>query len=231
MSIAEKLATIAENEQRVFDAGKQAEYDAFWDVFQNNGNREEYQYAFAYGGKWTAATFRPKYKLYPTTASSMFREQTQLNLTECAVEVDFSRCTNFNYTFMSGCPKIGVVDASAASDLNQTFSYYFVTSIEKLIVHEGLSFTSTFIQATYLEDIVIEGTIAKTISFAQSKKLTLESAKSIITALKDFTGTGKEFTTTVTLHADVWALLDADGATSPTGTTWREYVGEKCWNS
>ena len=42
MSIAEKLVTVAENEQKVYDAGKQAEYDAFWDNYQVYGNRENF---------------------------------------------------------------------------------------------------------------------------------------------------------------------------------------------
>ena len=32
MSIADKLITIAENEQKVYHAGKQAEYNKFWDI-------------------------------------------------------------------------------------------------------------------------------------------------------------------------------------------------------
>ena len=39
MSIAEKLQQIAENEQNVYDAGKKAQYDEFWDNYQNKGNR------------------------------------------------------------------------------------------------------------------------------------------------------------------------------------------------
>ena len=39
MSIAEKLITIAENEERVYESGKKAAYDRFWDVYQQNGNR------------------------------------------------------------------------------------------------------------------------------------------------------------------------------------------------
>mgnify|MGYP003296383754 CR=1 FL=1 len=34
MSISDKLQTIAENEQRVFDAGKKTQYDEFWDALQ-----------------------------------------------------------------------------------------------------------------------------------------------------------------------------------------------------
>ena len=54
MSIADKLTTIAENEQRVYDAGKQAQYDEFWDDFQKNGTEYMYYgYAFANRDVWT----------------------------------------------------------------------------------------------------------------------------------------------------------------------------------
>lgn len=87
LTIAEKLAVIAENEQKVYDAGynsgykvgfeegkagdgygegfeagKQAEYDAFWNAFQNSGKRTYYADAFR------GATFeyiRPKHKITP----------------------------------------------------------------------------------------------------------------------------------------------------------------------
>ena len=67
MSIADKLVTIAENERKVYDAGytkgktegggdsydrgvadgRRAEYDAFWDNLQSNGNRTQYAVAFS----------------------------------------------------------------------------------------------------------------------------------------------------------------------------------------
>ena len=37
MSVADKLTTIVENEQKVYDAGKQAAYDWFWDRYQLDG--------------------------------------------------------------------------------------------------------------------------------------------------------------------------------------------------
>ena len=86
MSIAEKLTTIAENEQKVFEAGynegkqegygegqldgyndgydtgvidgRQAEYDAFWDIYQVNGARTDHQNAFG-NFYWNKDTFKP----------------------------------------------------------------------------------------------------------------------------------------------------------------------------
>ena len=44
MSIADKLRLIANNVQKVFDGGRKAEYDAFWDSFQKNGAAANYAY-------------------------------------------------------------------------------------------------------------------------------------------------------------------------------------------
>ena len=56
-----------------FDEGKQAEYDRFWDAFQENGERTNYANAF-YGFYWNKETLRPKYtcKVVGDGGSSMF---------------------------------------------------------------------------------------------------------------------------------------------------------------
>ena len=90
---AEKLLMIAENEQKVFnsgrdegyqdgydsghgdgytegfDAGKQAEYDAFWDAFQRNGSRNSYVACFG-GDNWNNGLLNPKYPITPTANGS-----------------------------------------------------------------------------------------------------------------------------------------------------------------
>ena len=62
MSIAEKLTTIAENEQKVYEAGKKSQYDEFWDTYQTNGQRTNYTYAFS-GLGWTDNLYKPKYPI------------------------------------------------------------------------------------------------------------------------------------------------------------------------
>ena len=93
-TIAEKLSYIAENEPKVyqagyekgkseggdsegaynegFEAGKQAEYDAFWDRYQDNGNRTDYANAFS-GRGWSESTFKPKYDMTVTNPYMLFR--------------------------------------------------------------------------------------------------------------------------------------------------------------
>ena len=92
MDIAEKLLTVAENEQKVaqlnnqlseclgggtvsendvldkvYEAGQQSEYDRFWDNYQQNGKRASYLGAFS-GSGWNTALFKPKYDIVPTSA-------------------------------------------------------------------------------------------------------------------------------------------------------------------
>jgi len=56
-----------------FEAGKQAEYDRFWDNYQQNGERTNYFGAFS-GSAWSKETFKPKYTIRPVD------ESTNLNL-------------------------------------------------------------------------------------------------------------------------------------------------------
>lgn len=190
MSIANKLATIAENEQKVFDAGKKAEYDAFWDAYQDNGNPLDYTYAFA-GGRWRENSFHPKYDLVAikgNSANSMFY---------------YSRISKI----------IVVLDLRLATSIAQTFySCSLLKTISLLKVSETTMFgNNTFGNCPALENITIEGVIAQSTGFPHSSNLTHDSLMSIIGALKDFSGTGEK--RTLTLHADAKArLTDAEKA-------------------
>ena len=90
--IATKLTTIAENQQKVYDAGyakgqaeggdteeayqqgvtdgKQAYWDIIWDGIQLGGEREDYVKAFH--KYWNADNFKPKYDMTPTSGTLMF---------------------------------------------------------------------------------------------------------------------------------------------------------------
>ena len=56
----------------VYEAGKKAEHDVFWDVCQNYGNRTDYSNAFG-GQGWRPDNFKPKYDIRPTNGYMMFR--------------------------------------------------------------------------------------------------------------------------------------------------------------
>jgi hypothetical protein len=80
MTTAEKLVKIAENEQKVYEAGQKAEYDRFWDAYQEYGTKNRYNYAFA-GWGWTDDVFKPKYNIAPNiTALAMFQNSRIVDL-------------------------------------------------------------------------------------------------------------------------------------------------------
>ena len=86
MSISDKLVTIAENEQKVFDAGKKAEYDAFWDAYQTNGNRRHYNHAFY--DYWDDITYNPKYPIVVTSTSDYIYASSNMTSTKVPFTID-----------------------------------------------------------------------------------------------------------------------------------------------
>lgn len=190
MTMAEKLTAIAENEQKVFNAGKQAEYDAFWDAYQNAGKRVDYERAFG-GAGWTATTFKPKYAMQPTNASSMFRfNRLSVDLVELLkaidVTIDFSLATSVSELFMNSMfTHIGVVDVTSAVSLQNAFNNTQAVTIDKLILRDDgtNTFISAFNNSSKLENIIIEGAIGNNISFSVCP-LTHDSLMSIINHLQ-----------------------------------------------
>ena len=244
MSIAEKLQIIAENEEKVYNAGyekgkaeggdtetaynngfengKQAEYDRFWDSYQQNGKRVLYTNAFG-GAGWNDETFKPKYDMQPTDAYMMFRGTGITDLTNLNVDLDFSKATNMQYMFQWADTRIiGILNAISVNNLNSTF-YYAVglQTIEKLVLREDGSniFTGTFDLASKLANITIEGVIGNNFDIHWSP-LTKESITSIINALSP-TVSGKTITFSKT------AVQNAFGTDYDSSTEWTTLKNSK----
>lgn len=198
MSIAEKLETIAENEQKVFDAGKKSQYDEFWDGIQRNGKRTDYYYAFS-GYGWSASMFKPKYNLNPTNGrfSSAFFASLGLQnhslidlLNEAEVVLDTSKCYAVTDMFRN-CPvtEIPHIDCSSVDTANRNVGFLFggcskLRKIEKLTLKEGVEYTSnTFSACSALEEIEFAGVLAKGLDLHWSTKLNKASITSLINIL------------------------------------------------
>ena len=191
MTIADRLAIIAENQQKVYDAGKaaggyddgvaagkQSEYDTFWDTYQQNGNRTNYYQRFLQDG-WRDENFRPKYPIICKDDSS-------------AASSVFSR---------NRATTIPVPIYVEGVKMQETFYYaQYLKTITLLSLKNVPEFKSTFSGCTRLENITIDGSIDVSISFSVSSKLTNASVQSIIDHLKDLTGAT---TQTLTFHTDV----------------------------
>lgn len=175
MNEAEKLVLIAENEQRVYEAGQKE----MWKCTTANGTRAKYDYAFQY----TDLTyFEPKTGIAPTTAPYMFANSIGAvdladKFKKNGVSLDFSNCSAFTRTFYnSKITKLGVIDCTSAKALDFTFGIMpNLHTIEKWIVDADNTFSNTFSSDSALEYIRCEGVIANDISFASCKKLTHDS--------------------------------------------------------
>ena len=137
MAIADKLTQIAENEYKVYGAGKEkgyadgfeegkkAEYDAFWDAFQNYGKRMDYQGGF-YGSGWNDSNFKPKYDMKPNNCSQMFVSSRITDLCaaldRCGVTLDTSASARVDSMYCySGITKVPTLDTRQAANLDSTF--------------------------------------------------------------------------------------------------------------
>ena len=190
MTIAEKLQTIAENEQKVFEAGKKSEYDKFWDSYQNFGNRTIGEH-FA-SEAWNDITFKPKYSMGGGgSANSMFRNSKitdlQAILEHQGVTFDFSACGSFaNMLQNSTITHIGEINTVSASALTNIF--YGATklvTVDLLKIKSGSqTFSGAFQNCTSLSNITIEGIIGKSMDIHWSTKLSRNSILSILQACK-----------------------------------------------
>lgn len=231
LTLAEKLTIIANNEQKVYDAGyneginkggypggyadgyeegKKAEYDAFWNAFQDGGKRTDYTYAFS--RTWFDEAFKPKYSVAPTNADHMFFGGKMTTegfkaAIEKGITFDFSNANLMAYAFSSMANlteiplDVSLEKAVSASNLTGTFSYNAkLETIKKIILRaDGTSPMSDgiFSNSPKLKNVTFEGVITDSLKMGHCTELSADSIRSIITHLSD-TASGKTLTLSAT---------------------------------
>lgn len=208
-------------------AGRQEEYDAFWDAFQQNGERINYCFAFSQPGAWTEDTYKPKYDIRPSgSGDRIFSMYMNSLLTDIyaggTIDVDFSGVTGScgQVFYGSKIRYLKTVDFSNVPSLTNVFNYCSdLVTIEKLVLNEAgtQTFTNTvFGYMTALENITIEGKIGRNnVDFKRSPKLTKASITSIIHALSTTTsGLTVTLSLTAVNNAFETSKGAADGSTS-----------------
>ena len=174
----------------------QSEYDLFWDAYQQNGDRGDYNFSF-FGVGWNANNFKPKYDINVSTGEHMFdgSDISSLDLRQTQfqerfdVGFDTSQATNLSYWLQgSSVVAVGEVNAINLGTLKNVF--YGATNlrtIEKIIMPPksttSVDITDAFFGCVNLEDIAFEGVIANDISFADSPNLTVTSVNIILDRL------------------------------------------------
>ena len=211
MTIAEKLAQIAENEQAVYNKGvadgKQNDYDTFWDALQNEGTLTDYNYTFAGWKASLKAFFKPKYSMTPTRSYQMFYSNYAIEdlpalCEECDVTLSFSNSTSMDAVFYNclNLTHLGTINTTNATNLgNMCGACIRLETVDNLILKADGTQTmpSCFNRCLALKNITITGTIGTSgLSFKDSEGLTAASLTSILTALtKDSTtASGKSIT-------------------------------------
>ena len=271
MSIAEKLTTIAENEQKVFEAGynegkqegygegqldgyndgydtgvidgRQAEYDEFWDNYQENGNRTDHQSAFG-NFCWNKDTFKPKYNIKPAGAYMMFRNFNNVStnepidlvehLAELGVTLDFSNMSTNTYLFeRAKISRVGVVNFANGGALENPFlNCSALETIEGLVFsrYGGQIWYNAFNGCSNLKNVnIITGKIGREANLSACP-LTAQSAINFINALADYSGTSSEYVYSIKFSSTTKEALEALGNAAPNGVTWLEYAKAKGWN-
>lgn len=197
MSIADKLLTVAQNQQKVYDAGfaagqtsggfeagKQAEYDRFWNAFQDNGNRTNYQRAFG-SLCWVDDAYDPKYPFHiPVTSSG-----------EATGMYANSRITD---------TKVPIVLSSELTAPVYTQMFYYasnlVTITELVFSGDFVHNNANFQGVRNLENITFGGTITQSgLNLSYCTKLTADSMLSLFNCLADYSEDTSGATHTVTL--------------------------------
>ena len=192
-------------QEEFLESQPQTHYDTFWDNYQENGTRTDYQYAFCRKG-WNNETFKPKYPIVAKgTAAYIFDAcgLTDFDFVEKGIELDTSGASSLTYLFRGagGIKRVGIINGTGCKDLNRLF--YYMTSLEaidNLVINENVGFDNTFIGSENLVNITISGVIGKNGFSITSKVLSKTSIESIINALSTTT-TGL----TITLSAEAVA--------------------------
>lgn len=222
------LDEMAQGIDEVFEAGKKAEYDAFWDVYQGNGSLTYYTQMFS-GYGWRDSTFKPKYDIIPEgRINNMFHQSRIVDVKQAllnsGVIMDLSKATNATTAFSTNTklevlPKI---DLSSATNAQQIFyGDTSLTSIDELVVSEKLAFDRCFASCSALVHMMVTGTIAQNgFNVQWATKLDKESITSIVNALSTtISGLSVTLSKTAVNTAFETSAGAANGSTSAEWTT------------
>ena len=204
MSIAEKLQTIADNEQKVYEAGKQAEHSDFWDTFQDNGNRTNYNNVF--NSYWNEENFKPKYDIKIVGSATYVLNNLKVSdvekaLDACGVKLDTSGMTSANQVFYGSAIKVlPTLDFSNVTSIYYTFTnMHGLVTIRKIILPKtAVGFgDNPFNNCGSLQNVEFVGTIYKRFTINHSNYLSHDTLMNIINVLADYSGTSTTYTLTI----------------------------------
>lgn len=163
--MAEKVTAVYDNGHA---EGKEAQKKRFFQVYQNWGSRQYYQYAF-FDAYWCDELYEPLYPIVSHNCNYVFQS---CGITDTKVTTDFRGHTGTAYNTFNNCTKL--------------------KTVRKLMVNEGLAYNGFWTSCSALENLTVEGVIGNSFDIRWSP-LTKESIVSVVSALSD-TATSKTLT-------------------------------------
>lgn len=238
MNIAEHITQLKQDIDDVYikgyedgqasGGGGSDEYDKFWDMVQQKGNRKDYQQAFR---NWYIDDWKPKYDIQPTLAMHMFyatkyhssdstRRLPEL-VANAGITLDFSKCTGFSqFCSYSWITHYGTIDTTGATALTSAFIYAEQMKQLHLKIKDNGSttFLNSFTGSPNLEDFqIVSGKIGQDFDISPTKVLNKTSITSIINALLE-SASGKTVTLSKTAVNNAFGINVDDEATYPEGS-------------
>lgn len=230
MTIAENAARLINDITEVYEAGKQAQNEAFWEVFTTSHNlagkpyvRTNYQWAFS---QWQEENFYPTKDITPKTLYGTFQSFNEYKtpmdlrrrLIDCGVKLETQNVESVQAAFYMACiSALPALDLRQCTIFNGAFNESKIETIEKIILKDDGSqemMSNTFKTAT-LKNIAFEGKIGTNVTFGSCHLLTDESVQSIIDALLPL---GEDVTRTITFHPDI--SISTEQETEIAGKGW-----------
>lgn len=237
MDIAERTLQLKSDFDAVYESGKKTRDKEWWDTYlapMKAGNPSNYAFA---GPSWNGDTFYPTQDIVPLqnaanmfnrfswNASGVSRIDLAKRLEECGVVLDISNVSTvqgmFTYAYVTRVPVLNCNSAQYSSLTDLFSNAKYLVSVDEIIIrNDGTNtFSSAFTGCTALKNVKFTGVIGRSISFSDCP-LSVESLKSIITCLKDYTG-GSEYSYTLTLKSSAFSALESE---------WAEMIDDKKWN-
>lgn len=216
----------------VYEAGKQAEYDRFWDNFQKtfDGSVLEFCRNLFCGGGWNKENLKPKYKMTPTLADGMFLNcgiyaSEPIDFSAIKDKFDFSKARDFIDTFSNAyMVNIDIDVPSQITNIarmfkSNSFPQYSPNHISLKVSETVINWTETFSYCINLTDLCFKdgSVISRSVDLSRSP-LTVESMKSVMNALKDYSAIGGTYT--LTLKKDRETMLTDEEKTVATNKGW-----------
>ncbi len=214
-----------EGETKGIEQGKQAEYDRFWDAFQENGNRTSYAGAFV-DYYWNPDTLRPKYICKVVGAgSSMFARcyWRNPNVVEpmdiSHISIDVTEATTCDQIFANANVKsVTLIFSDKVTSLKYAFTKgggqsKAMDNITLLVPNPNCIWNNAFDYHEVTELNLLDGTVIGTNGFNVQRAIGLpkESIISIINALSTTTsGLAVTLSKTAVNNAftdDEWGVL------------------------